>query len=114
MARALDGLYLSGNNCLSLSIIIHWLAFFQMISMNTIITTAAAAAAITGEVARAADGATPAKGFCAKSCPHPLHQNRTGGGATESTVVPEARTRSLTARVSNVSGLSLSCPGVCG
>ena len=103
------------NNCFSStrSIIIHWHAFFQMVSTNTIITTAAAAA-ITGEVARAADGATPAKGFCAKNYPHPLHQNHTGGGATESTVVPEARTRSLTARVSNVSGPSLSCPGVFG
>ena len=77
-----------------------------MVSTNTIITTAAAAA-ITGEVARAADGATPAKGFCAKSCPHPLHQNHTGGGVTESTVVPEVRTKSLTVRVSNVSGPSL-------
>ena len=85
-----------------------------MVSTNTIITTAAAAAAITGEVARAAEGATLVKGFYAKNYPHPLHQNHTGGGATELTVVPEARTRSLTARVSNVSGLSLSCLGVCG
>ena len=85
-----------------------------MVSTNTIITTAAAAAAITGEVARAAEGATLVKGFYAKNYPHPLHQNHTGGGATELTVVPEVRTRSHTARVSNVSGLSLSCLGVCG
>ena len=108
------GFLLFGNNCLSSTrgIIIHWYAFFQMVSTNTIITTAAAA--ITGEVARAAEGATLVKGFYAKNYPHPLHQNHTGGGATESTVVPEVRTRSLTARVSNVSGPSLSCPGVFG
>ena len=92
--------------------IIYGQTFFQMVSTNTTITTAAAA--ITGEVARAADGATLAKGFSVKTYPHPLHQNHTGGGATESTVVLEVRTRSLTVRVNSVSGPSLSCPGVCG
>ena len=54
-----------------------------MVSTNTTITSTAA---ITGEVARAAaDGATLVKGFYAKSYPHPLHQNHTGGGVTEST-----------------------------